>query len=165
MRKEEELILEYLSAHKKKIRLDEYAKHLLEISDDELEYCEYVISEITLLLRKNGISLEHLDAQTSKIVNVEKMANYSTGFDLILIRKEVPEKFIICEFIHEHAHRNFYTKKWNKSKYKPDKTGLLKIDELEEYTCKIISYEYAKEKGFGDEYAKVIGLFNYKTLP
>jgi len=159
MGKEEELILEYLSTHKKKIRLDEYAKHLLEVSDDELEYCEYVISEITLLLRKNGISLENLDSETSKIVNVEKIANYSTGLDLIMIRKEVPEKFIICEFIHEHVHRNFHTKKWNESKYEPDKLGLIKREKLEEYTCKIISHKYAEKKGFGDEYARKIGLF------
>lgn len=152
----EELILSYLREHKKEIFLDEEGAKILEILEGKYTYYEYVISEMVLLIKKNKISLASIDPKLNKtILNPKRKANYITGQDMIIIQKNVPSQFIVCEFIHEYVHKKFHDGEWNLSKFKEP---VFPVPDPQEVICNILSLKYSEKKGFREEYAALLGI-------
>jgi len=157
--KAEQIVLKYLKKNRKKISLDDDAKKILREDSDSFEYFEYEISEINTELRKAGLSLEKLPENILKLTNPLRNANYLSGSDMISIKRKTLNEFIMCEFIHEFAHRKFFLKEWDKTNFKKNPSNINDLDP-EEYTCKILGWKYAEKKGYGKKYGEYIGLFN-----
>lgn len=144
----------YLDLNRKRITLDAEAKEILEINEDELEYFEYNPEELKSLFEANNIPLTVWEKRKS-LFNKEIIANYIVSRGIILIQKDVPSKFLIPTFIHEYIHHNFATKKWSsKNLFQYS----FPVEDSEEFTCKILSIEYAKKKGFESEYMQYLDI-------
>ena len=157
--KVEQIILEYLKKNRKTIILDSNAKEILKVDSDSFEYFEYEISEINIEIRKAGLSLDNLPPSILNLTKSQRYANYLSKINMIAIKKGIPKEYIMCEFIHEFIHRKFSLREWDKTNFKKILPDMIDFGP-EENTCKILSYEYAKKKGFEKEYAKNIGLFD-----
>lgn len=144
------LIGDYLFQNYRTITLDEDAKKILEADIDKGEYFLYDPEEIATILRKNNIVFNPVPEQIRDILSYNLSACY---FPLltpykgrnyaILIRKEVPKLFIICQFIHEYGHFQFRQGLWKDKKLLPV---------VEESKCQLLSKKYALRKGFMSQY-------------
>ena len=149
----------YLLDNKKRIRLDNDSKKILEEKINEWTYYEYEPSEIKQKFKEVGVDIDELPKKNwNKLFDEKHSATYIEGLKSILIRKAiVTTKFLMCEFIHEFAHYKFHIKTWTKKNYKSHKPNI-PVEDEEEYTCKILSLEYTQKNGFSKEYEKRIGL-------
>jgi len=154
-----EVLKKYLLDNKKSIQLNDDAKEILEEDINEFTYSEYEAPEIIQKLTEAGVDISKLPRENwNKLFDEKKPANYIKGWKMILIRKAiVTTKFLMCEFIHEFAHYKFHIRAWTKENYKPHKSSI-PVEDEEEYTCKILSMEYAQKNDFSKEYRKRIGL-------
>ena len=77
------ILCEYLHQNKKPIQLDKDAMIILEISESNHEYYEYIPDKISSLLRENSIIIEKLDSEFKHLFKKERKSNYISGWKLV----------------------------------------------------------------------------------